>query len=126
MKVSMKKIIRAMSIIMVVIVYITTIILSSSVLDTSNIFNKNNIIALIIFVAVAYICSVIVSNKIVLPLRKIEKGMRVVSEGKLPDVSRIKENEDFKEYHDLMDAYVAMIKFIKKNTFDLNSQQSKT
>lgn len=126
MKVSMKKIIRAMSIIMVVIVYITTIILSSSVLDTSNIFNKNNIIALIIFVAVAYICSVIVSNKIVLPLRKIEKGMRVVSEGKLPDVSRIKENEDFKEYHDLMDAYVAMLKVIKKNTFDLNSQQSKT
>ena len=43
MKVSMKKIIRAMSIIMVVIVYITTIILSSSVLDTSNIFNKNKV-----------------------------------------------------------------------------------
>ena len=110
MKVSMKKIIRAMSIIMVVIVYITTIILSSSVLDTSNIFNKNNIIALIIFVAVAYICSVIVSNKIVLPLRKIEKGMRVVSEGKLPDVSRIKENEDFKaKFNRDIDEYINKI-----------------
>ena len=38
MKVSMKKIIRTMSIIMVVIVYITTIILSGSVINTDNIF----------------------------------------------------------------------------------------
>lgn len=126
MKVSMKKIIRAMSIIMVVIVYITTIILSGSILDTNNIFSKNNIIMLLVFVLVAYIISVILSNKIVMPLKKIEKGMRVVSEGKLPDISRVKDSDEFPEYHDIMDAYVAMLKVIKKNTFDLNSQQSKT
>ncbi|MGN1012357.1 MAG: ATP-binding protein [Clostridia bacterium] len=122
----MKKIIRAMSIIMVVIVYITTIILSGSILDTNNIFSKNNIIMLLAFVLVAYIISVILSNKIVMPLKKIEKGMRVVSEGKLPDISRVKDSDEFPEYHDIMDAYVAMLKVIKKNTFDLNSQQSKT
>lgn len=126
MKVSMKKIIRAMSIIMVVIVYITTIILSGSILDTNNIFSKNNIIMLLVFVLVAYIISVVLSNKIVMPLKKIEKGMRVVSEGKLPDISRVKDSDEFPEYHDIMDAYVAMLKVIKKNTFDLNSQQSKT
>lgn len=126
MKVSMKKIIRAMSIIMVVIVYITTIILSGSILDTNNIFSKNNIIMLLVFVLIAYIISVVLSNKIVMPLKKIEKGMRVVSEGKLPDISRVKDSDEFPEYHDIMDAYVAMLKVIKKNTFDLNSQQSKT
>lgn len=126
MKVSMKKIIRAMSIIMVVIVYITTIILYGSILDTNNIFSKNNIIMLLVFVLVAYIISVVLSNKIVMPLKKIEKGMRVVSEGKLPDISRVKDSDEFPEYHDIMDAYVAMLKVIKKNTFDLNSQQSKT
>ena len=52
--------------------------------------------------------------------------MRVVSEGKLPDISRVKDSDEFPEYHDIMDAYVAMLKVIKKNTFDLNSQQSKT
>ena len=126
MKVSMKKIIRTMSIIMVVIVYITTIILSGSVINTDNIFSLNNLIVLVVFLLIAYISSVIISNKIVFPLRKIEKGMKMVSEGKLPDISRIKDTNDFPEYHELMEDYIAMLKVIKKNTFDLNSQQSKT
>ena len=126
MKVSMKKIIRAMSIIMVVIVYITTIILSGSVINTDNILDKNNIIMLLVFIIIAYIFSIIISNKIVFPLKKVEKGMRSVSEGKLPDISRLKNTDELPEYHELMDAYISMIKVIKKNTFDLNSQQSKT
>jgi len=126
MKISMKKIIRAMSIIMVVIVYITTILLSKSLIHTDNLFYSNNIIILCIFVILAYIVSTIVAQKVVSPIRKIEKGMRIVSEGKLPDVSRIKNNEDIPEYHDLIESYIAMLKVIKKNTFDLNSQESKT
>lgn len=102
MKISMKKIIRAMSIIMVVIVYITTIILSGSVIDTQNIFSLSNFIVLLVFVLIAYISSVIISNKIVFPLKRIEKGMKMVSDGKLPDVSRIKDTNDFPEYHELM------------------------
>lgn len=46
MKISMKRIIRAMSIIMVVIVYITTILLSRSLIDTDKFFSVNNIIIL--------------------------------------------------------------------------------
>ncbi len=126
MKISMKKIIRAMCIIMVVIVYITTIILSGSIIDTDNIFSKNNIIVFIIFVVLAYIISVIISNKIVSPLKKIEKGMKFISEGKFPDNLRIKEEKEFEEYKELADSYSSMLKVIKKNTFDLNSQESKT
>ena len=126
MKISMKKIIRAMCIIMVVIVYITTLILSSSVIDTDNIFSKNNIIVFIIFVILAYIISAIISNKMTLPLKKIEKGMKLISEGKFPDNLRMKEENEFEEYKELIDVYTSMLKVIKKNTFDLNSQESKT
>ena len=126
MKISMKKIIRAMCIIMVVIVYITTLILSGSVIDTDNIFSKNNIIVFIIFVILAYIISAIISNKMTLPLKKIEKGMKLISEGKFPDNLRMKEENEFEEYKELIDVYSSMLKVIKKNTFDLNSQESKT
>ena len=126
MKISMKKIIRAMCIIMVVIVYITTLILSSSVIDTDNIFSKNNIIVFIIFVILAYIISAIISNKMTLPLKKIEKGMKLISEGKFPDNLRMKEENEFEEYKEMIDVYTSMLKVIKKNTFDLNSQESKT
>ena len=126
MKISMKKIIRAMCIIMVVIVYITTLILSGSVIDTDNIFSKNNIIVFIIFVILAYIISAIISNKMILPLKKIEKGMKLISEGKFPDNLRMKEENEFEEYKELIDVYTSMLKVIKKNTFDLNSQESKT
>ena len=126
MKISMKKIIRAMCIIMVVIVYITTLILSGSVINTDNIFSKNNIIVFIIFVILAYIISAIISNKMTLPLKKIEKGMKLISEGKFPDNLRMKEENEFEEYKELIDVYTSMLKVIKKNTFDLNSQESKT
>ena len=126
MKISMKKIIRAMCIIMVVIVYITTLILSGSVIDTDNIFSKNNIIVFIIFVILTYIISAIISNKMTLPLKKIEKGMKLISEGKFPDNLRMKEENEFEEYKELIDVYTSMLKVIKKNTFDLNSQESKT
>ena len=126
MKISMKKIIRAMCIIMVVIVYITTLILSSSVINTDNIFSKNNIIVFIIFVILAYIISAIISNKMTSPLKKIEKGMKLISEGKFPDNLKMKEENEFEEYKELIDVYSSMLKVIKKNTFDLNSQESKT
>ena len=126
MKIYIKKIIRAMCIIMVVIVYITTLILSGSVIDSDNIFSKNNIIVFLIFVILAYIISIIVSNKMTSPLKKIEKGMKLISEGKFPDNLKLKDEKEFEEYKELIDVYSSMLKVIKKNTFDLNSQESKT
>ncbi len=111
---------------MVVIVYITTILLSNSVIDTDNIFSVNNIICLVVFLIIAYIISVIISSKIVSPLKKIEKGMRQVSEGRLPEKNRLKDEKEFEEYKSLINTYSSMVNVIKKNTFDLNSQQSKT
>ena len=78
MKISMKRIIRAMSIIMVVIVYITTILLSRSLIDTDKFFSVNNIIIFAVIVIVTYIISVIVSNKVAAPIKRIEKGMKMV------------------------------------------------
>lgn len=127
MKVSMKKIIRTISMIMVVIVYITTLILFKfKVINTDKIFSKSNIIVALIFLFISYIVSVILSNKIVTPLRRIEKGMKTISDGKLPDDIKIRKEDEFEEYKNIINAYNAMVKVIKKNTFDLNSQESKT
>ncbi len=126
MKISIKKIIRAMSIIMVVIVYITTILLSKFLIDTDNIFSVNNLIMLLIYVVLAYLASVIISNKVVSPLKRVEKGMKQVSEGRLPEKSKLKVHTNLEEYKSLVDTYSSMVSVIKKNTFDLNSQESKT
>ena len=111
---------------MVVIVYITTIILSGSVIDNKKFFSTGNMIVLFIFVALSYIASIFISRKIVSPLKRVEKGMNMVSDGKFPDFNRIHEENDLVDYDDFIDSYDSMLKTVKKNTFDLNSQQNKT
>ena len=78
------------------------------------------------FMIIVLIISAIISNKMTLPLKKIENGMKLISEGKFPDNLRMKEENEFEEYKELIDVYTSMLKVIKKNTFDLNSQESKT
>ncbi|MDO4282096.1 MAG: ATP-binding protein [Clostridia bacterium] len=126
MKNSIKRSISILCIGMVVIVYIATILLSQGILDVKHIFSLSNIIFLFIIVVISYILSCVVSKMIILPLKKIEKGMRTVAEGKIPDTKHLKEYGNLKEIDDTVDAYVLMMELIKKNNFDLNSQQSKT
>lgn len=126
MKSSIKRCIRVFSIGMVVIVYITTIILSNHILDTKNILALPNIIVFLLFIILTYIMSGFVSKLITFPLKKIEKGMRSVAEGKVPDTKHLREYGDLREINDTIEAYSSMMRLIKKNNFDLNSQQSKT
>lgn len=111
---------------MVVIVYITTIILSNHILDTKNILALSNIIVFLLFIILTYMMSGFVSKLITFPLKKIEKGMRSVAEGKVPDTKHLREYGELREISDTIEAYCSMMRLIKKNNFDLNSQQSKT
>ena len=126
MKKSIKNCIRFFSLIMVVIVYITTIILSGNIIDTSNIFAISNIIILISLLLIVFIVSTIISNFITFPLKKIEKGMKGVALGKYTDTKHLKDYATFSETSELAESYIQMMELIKKNNFDLNSQQSKT
>ena len=126
MKNSIKKSIIFMSLAIVVIVYITTIMLSKSILDLNNIFSINNIIVLIIFILIALIPGLIISRIICYPLKKMEKNMRIVAAGKTVDSKNLKDFEKFSEINNTVEAFKSMMEVINKNTFDLNGQQSKT
>lgn len=110
----------------VVIVFITTLLLSSQVLDTKNIFSVSNILVLCIFIVFSLILALIISRLITFPLKKIEKSMRMVASGKIVDVKHLKNINKFSEIEETIDSYNGMMEMIKKNNFDLNSQQSKT
>ena len=126
MKNSIKFSIVFLSIIMVVIVYIATIVLSGTFIDTNNLTSINNIIMLVLLVIVTLIISTVICNMITVPLKKMEKNMKSVVSGKLPDTKHLKDYNKLSEINDLTDSYIQMMELIKKNHFDLNSQQSKT
>lgn len=126
MKKSIKNSIRFFSMIMVVIVFITTIILSSKVIDINNIFALSNVIVLFILLVITFIFATIIANMIIFPLKKMDKGMKSVSTGKFIDTKHLKEYASFSEIDDLVTSYTSMMELIKKNNFDLNSQKSKT
>ncbi len=126
MKKSIKTSIRLLSMIMVVIAFITTIILSINFVDNNNIFSVTNIIVLCVLLFIAFIAGTINANLIIFPLKKMEKGMKSVSEGKFVDTKHLKDYTSLAEIKELIESYTSMMELIKKNSFDLNSQQSKT
>ncbi len=126
MKKSIKNSIRFFVLSMVVIVFITTIILSRSIIDIENIFALSNMIILICFLIIALVICTTISNLITFPLKKIEKSMKNVSEGKIIDTKYLKDYSKYEELKELIGSYTLMMELIKKNNFDLNSQQSKT
>lgn len=126
MKKSIKNSIRFFSIVLVVIVYITTLILYSNITDIKTFLSVSNIIVLFIFLLIAFLGGTIISNLITFPIKKIEKGMKSVSDGKIIDTRHLKDYANFSELDELVDSYTLMMELIKKNNFDLNSQQSKT
>lgn len=118
--------IRILSVITVIISYIIIIFLSTKVIDINNIFAIPNMLVLGLLLVFSFIIGGIISKSIIFPLKKIEKGMRSIAEGKILDMRHLNKYTKFIEIRNLVDAYVLMIQLIKKNNFDLNSQQSKT
>lgn len=126
MKKSIKMYILVFSLIMVVITYIATIIALYGFEDLSKILNLNSILVLSLLIIITVIGALFVSKSITFPLRKIEKNMDVVASGKIPNTKQLKDYTNISEFQDLVSSYRAMIEVIKKNNFDLDSQQSKT
>ena len=126
MKNSIKKSILILTIAIVVIVYITTIMLFMDFQDLNQIFNIKSILTLILFILFFSIPAVIIARLITYPLKKIEKNMRLVARGKMVETKHLKEISKFAEINDTIEAFDLMMELIRKNNFDLNSQQSKT
>ena len=126
MKGSVKTIFKVINALMVVIVYITTIALCGRIIDTKNLFSLYNIVLLIFFVVISIMLNSIFTKMITTALKKIEKNMRMVANGKVNEPRHLDEYGNFYEIKDFIDAYKDMFKIIQKNSFDLTGQQSKT
>lgn len=126
MKGSINLNIKIINAVLVVIVYITTILLCGKVIDTNNLFSIKNFLLLLAFILITIILNSIVIKLITLPLKKIEKSMRLVADGKINEPRHLDEYAKLKEIRDFIDAYMDMFQIIKKNSFDLTGQQSKT
>ncbi|MDD3303396.1 MAG: ATP-binding protein [Clostridia bacterium] len=126
MKISIKTCMILGFVSIVVIVFITTLLLSSQVLDTKNLFAISNLLVLLIFIVFSLILSLIITRLITFPLKKIDKSMKNVANGKIVDTKHLRNFTKFSELEETIDSYDLMMEMIKKNNFDLNSQQSKT
>ena len=126
MKGSINLNIKIINAVLVVIVYITTILLCGKVIDINNLFSIKNFLLLLAFILITIILNSIVIKLITLPLKKIEKSMRLVADGKVNEPRHLDEYAKLKEIRDFIDAYMDMFQIIKKNSFDLTGQQSKT
>ena len=126
MNFSIKKCVIIFTICIVTITFFTAIILSNINFSLESIFSAKNLITYAVLLLIFILIAVIITRLITFPLKKIEKSMKTVASGKIVDARHLKEYASFKEIADTINAYSLMMELIKKNNFDLNSQQSKT
>ncbi len=128
----MYKTIRSKTSILFILTELTTIIFTIIVVNSLNSGSSQEekifaYIAIgILFTFVSIIVSYVVTNSMISPLRKFEKAMKSVADGKLTEIRNIKGKKEPQEMASFANNFNAMMKVIKKNHFDLNTQQTKT
>lgn len=88
--------------------------------------NTPSLISIGVLIIIALIMSNALTNKIDIPLKKIERSMKSLSDGKVVDTKNLKSYTSPKEIADLVSNYDTLVGVISKKNFDLNSQESKT
>ncbi len=90
------------------------------------VFNAPIVISIGVLILFALIVSAIYSNKILLPLRRIEKTMKNIKDGKSVDSRILTGCTELKEINSVIDIYSDIMQGISKNNFEVTSQESKT
>ena len=128
----MYKTIRSRTSILFILTELTTIIFTIIVVNSLNIGSSSEgrifvyIALCVLFTFVSIIVSYAVTNAMISPLRKFEKAMKSVADGKLTEIKNIKGKKEYQEIERFAGYFNSMMKVIKKNHFDLNTQQTKT
>ncbi len=125
---SLKTSIKVMVTVLVVASYITAECVVSYTMTgkVSLEFNTPNLISIGVLVVISLIISTELGSNIVFPLKKTEKSMKHLAEGKNVDTKNLKGITNYKEIADLVTVYDSMVDVVSKQNFDLNSQESKT
>ena len=127
MKDTIKRTILLLYVVTNLITYLSVFYLMKfDIISDDNFFNINNIVVLLTIFSVIIVLASVISKMIIFPLKKIEKNMRSVIDGKALETKHLRGYNKFKEIDELIEIYSTMMEVIKKNNFDLNSQKSKT
>lgn len=112
--------------IMIITAGVFTVLVSANILNHESIFSTTYIICFITLVLLIVIFSTMLVNEIFSNIRKIEKNMKVMLDGKIVDIKNIKNDSKIKDINSFTNIYLSTIEVIKRNNFALNSQESKT
>ena len=90
------------------------------------VFDAPIVISIGVLLLCALIVSAIYNNKLLLPLRRIEKSMKNIKDGKTVDSRMLTGCTQLKEINGVIDVYSEIMQGISKNNFEVTSQESKT
>ena len=84
----------------------------------------------VLSIGVLLLCALIFvsifSNKLIFPLKRMERTMKNIKDGKNVDSRMLNNITEVKEIKELVDVYSDIISGLLKNTFEINSGESKT
>ena len=90
------------------------------------VFNAPIAISIGVIILCALIVSSVYNNKILLPLRRIERTMKNIKDGKTVDSRMLNNCAEVQEIKSVVDIYCDIMQGLMKNSFEVNSQESKT
>lgn len=90
------------------------------------VFDAPIVISIGVLLLCALIFATIYNNKILFPLRRIEKSMKNIKDGKTVDSRVLNGCTELKELNSVIDVYSEIMQGISKNNFEVTSQESKT
>ena len=90
------------------------------------VFNAPIVISIGVLLLCALIVTAIYNNKLLLPLRRIEKTMKNIKDGKSVDSRMLNGCTELKEMNSVINVYSEIMQGISKNSFEATSQESKT
>lgn len=127
MKNSLKTSINILIIITISLTYIFAVVMTdNNIITSASLFSFKSILYLFLIIVIAVIINALIYRSFSFPLKKIEKSMQNVADGRIIDNVHLTNYSKFKETDDFIAVFNDMMQIIRKNTFDLSSQQSKT
>lgn len=90
------------------------------------VINAPIVISIGVLLLCALIATAIYNNKLLLPLRRIEKSMKNIRDGKAVDSRLLNNCTEIKELKDIIDVYGEIMQGLVKNNFEATSTESKT
>ncbi len=119
---------KVLTIVFVIVTFVLVDLLVSFAITNEIKFTFNAPIGITIGVIIllALIFETIYVNKIMLPIKRMERSMKNLKDGKNVDTRMLNNCTDVKEMKELVDSYSGIVESLMKNRFEINSAESKT